>query len=61
MAKEVVRQHLPMLAEGGRGAATDDAAGRDRHYLPDTPEGTPTRPATAPAPAAGRPSSTAGC
>jgi pyruvate ferredoxin oxidoreductase beta subunit/oxalate oxidoreductase subunit beta len=41
MAKEVVRQHLPMLAEGGRGAATDDAVGRDRHYLPDTPEEDP--------------------
>jgi len=41
MAKEVIRQHLPLLEEEGRGAATDDAAGRDRHYLPDTPEEDP--------------------
>ena len=41
MAKEVVRQYLPLLEEEGRGAATDDAVGRDRHYLPDTPEEDP--------------------
>ena len=41
MAKEVIRQYLPLLDEEGRGAATDDSAGRDRHYLPDTPEEDP--------------------
>jgi hypothetical protein len=37
MAKEVIRQYLPLLEEEGRGAATDDEAGRDRHYLPELP------------------------
>jgi len=41
MAKEVIRQYLPLLEEEGRSAATDDSAGRDRHYLPDTPEEDP--------------------
>jgi len=41
MAKEVIRQYLPLLEEEGRGAATDDSTGRDRHYLPDTPEEDP--------------------
>ena len=41
MAIEVTRQHLPLLEEEGRGAATDDEAGRDRHYLPDMPDEDP--------------------
>ena len=41
MAKEVVRQYLPLMDEEGRSAATDDDLGRDRHYLPDTPEEDP--------------------
>ena len=41
MAKEVIRQYLPLLEEEGRAAATDDDAGRDRHYLPDVPDEDP--------------------
>ena len=41
MAYEVVRHHLPLFDEEGRSAATDDEAGRDRHYLPDFPEEDP--------------------
>ena len=41
MAHEVVRHHLPLFDEEGRSAATDDEAGRDRHYLPDFPEEDP--------------------
>ena len=38
MAKEVIRQYLPLMEYEGRGAATDDETGRDRHYLPDLPD-----------------------
>ena len=41
MAIEVTRQFLPLLEEEGRGAATDDDAGRDLHYLPDMPDEDP--------------------
>ena len=41
MAFEVVRHNLPLFDEEGRAAATDDEAGRDRHYLPDFPEEDP--------------------
>src|ERR1022692_511108 len=41
MAIEVTRQYLPLLEEEGRGAATEDDAGRDRHYLPDMPDEDP--------------------
>jgi pyruvate ferredoxin oxidoreductase beta subunit/oxalate oxidoreductase subunit beta len=41
MAKEVIRQYLPLMEEEGRAAATDDDAGRDRHYLPDVPDEDP--------------------
>jgi len=41
MAKEVIRQYLPLLEEEGRGAATGDDSGRDRHYLPELPDEDP--------------------
>ena len=41
MAKEVIRQHLPLLEEEGRGAAAGDDTGRDRHYLPVLPDEDP--------------------
>ena len=41
MAKEVIRQYLPLLEEEGRGAAAGDDTGRDRHYLPVLPDEDP--------------------
>jgi pyruvate/2-oxoacid:ferredoxin oxidoreductase beta subunit len=41
MSHEVIRQHLPLLDEGGRGDAADDELGRDRHFLPDLPDEDP--------------------
>lgn len=41
MATEVIRQHLALLEEEGRGAAVADDIGRDLHYLPDLPEDDP--------------------
>lgn len=41
MAREVVKQILPLLEEVTRAAAVDDEVGRVRHYLPDLPEEDP--------------------
>jgi len=41
VATEVIRQHLELLEEDGRGAAVADDIGRDLHYLPDVPEDDP--------------------
>ncbi len=41
MAKEVIRQYLPLMDEEGRAAAAADDAGRDRHYLPELPDEDP--------------------
>ena len=61
MAKEVIRQYLPLLEEEGRGAATDDDAAATATTCPNSPTRIPIRPGTAPARAAGPRSSTGGC